>query len=182
MGNDQRIQEGHRPKGGTETRPTSAFHALRSRVDSVRQGTDDPELGEKGDAAGAFELRGGASQVRADPRQRDLRGVGLEDHQVSFQLFEGQAALFIETSGGETKIGRKIKGKWVIVSIRQPCIQDISLVGFLILLLIKLLRFPFHSQNHRSISSFWLQLHISVLKQRDEQFNIPPAKPRRRRL
>lgn len=39
--------------------------------------------------------------MRADPGQRDLRGIGLEHHQVAFQLFEGQAALFIETSGEE---------------------------------------------------------------------------------
>ena len=35
----------------------------------------------------------------ADSRQRDLRGVRLEDHQVAFQLLEGQAALLVETSG-----------------------------------------------------------------------------------
>lgn len=36
----------------------------------------------------------------ADSRQRDLRRVGLEDHQVALQLLEGQAALLVETSGG----------------------------------------------------------------------------------
>lgn len=81
--------------------PTSSFHPLRSCVHSVRQGADDPELGEEGDAARAFKLRGRTRQVRADPRERDLGGVGLEDHQVPFQLFEGQAAFFIETSGEE---------------------------------------------------------------------------------
>lgn len=67
----------------------------------MRQGADNPELREKGDTTGAFKLRGRPGQVRADPGQRDLRGVRLEDHQVSFQLLEGQAALLVETSGRE---------------------------------------------------------------------------------
>lgn len=65
------------------------------------QGTDNAQLGEKRDAAGALKLRGGARQVRPHAGQRDLRGVGLENDQVSFQLFEGQAALLVETSGVE---------------------------------------------------------------------------------
>lgn len=80
---------------------TASFHPLCSRVDSVGQGTDDTQLGEQRDAAGALELRGGASQVRPHAGQRDLRSVGLENHQVSFQLFERQAALLVETSGAE---------------------------------------------------------------------------------
>ena len=67
---------------------TSTLHPLCSRVDCMRQGTDDPELGEKGDTTGTLKLRGRTSQMRADPRQRDLRGVRLENHQVSFQLLE----------------------------------------------------------------------------------------------
>lgn len=83
---------------------TSALHALCRRVDGVRQRADDTQLWEEGDAARSLELRGGTGQVRSDPGQRDLRGVGLEDHQVSLQLFEGEAALLVETSGRE---GRK---------------------------------------------------------------------------
>lgn len=75
------------------------------------QGTDNPQLREKGDSARTLKLRGRTGQMRADPGQRDLRGVGLEDHQVPFQLFEGQAALFIETPGEERVIGRKRKIK-----------------------------------------------------------------------
>ncbi|TNN54535.1 hypothetical protein EYF80_035238 [Liparis tanakae] len=67
----------------------------------MRQGADDPELREEGDATGSLELRGRTSQMRADPRERDLRGVRLEDHQVPLQLLERQAALLVETSGGD---------------------------------------------------------------------------------
>lgn len=91
--------------------PTSTFHPLCSCVHSVRQGTDDPELREEGDTARTFKLRGRTCQVRTDPRQRDLRGIRLENHQVAFQLFEGQAALFIETSGEEGISGRERKRK-----------------------------------------------------------------------
>lgn len=67
----------------------------------MSQGTDNPELGEKGDTTGTLKLWGRTGQMRADPRQGDLRGVRLENHQVSFQLLEGQAALLVETSGGD---------------------------------------------------------------------------------
>lgn len=77
----------------------------------MRQGADNPQLGEKGDAARTLELGGRTRQMGADPRQRDLRGIGLENHQVALQLFEGQAALFVETSGEGTVFGRKKKIK-----------------------------------------------------------------------
>lgn len=77
----------------------------------MRQGTDNAQLGEEGDTARTFKLRGRTCQMRTDPRQRDLRGVGLENHQVALQLFEGQAALFIETSGEEGISGRERKRK-----------------------------------------------------------------------
>lgn len=92
---------------------TSTLHPLCSCVDSMRQGTDNTELGEKGDTTGAFKLRGRASQMRADPRQRDLRGVRLQNHQVALQLFEGQAALLVETSGMEEgNVCVKVRKRW----------------------------------------------------------------------
>lgn len=63
------------------------------------QGADDAELREQGDAAGAFELRSRTSQMRSDPGEGDLWGVGLQHHQVALQWFEGQAALLVEASG-----------------------------------------------------------------------------------
>lgn len=77
----------------------------------MRQGADDPQLGEQRDAARTLELGGGARQMGADPGQGDLGGVGLENHQVALQLFEGQAALLIETSGEDRAFGRTGKTK-----------------------------------------------------------------------
>lgn len=63
----------------------------------MRQGAHNPQLWEEGYTTGALEFRRRAGQVGADPRQGDLRGVRLKDHQVALQLPERKTTLLIET-------------------------------------------------------------------------------------